>query len=241
MLLADALNIRCRIFAATINFNVESQTVILGYGTNARTLKRGNVNEHIFTAIIALDETESLHVVEELHRAIGTFAGRFAHRSAIKTTTLTATLETTAVTAIATVKTRALRTGCALGNRHRFTVNHKIGRRHLAATINQRKFQWLTLGQTGEASLFDSTDMNEHIVGTVINLDEAEALLIVEEFNDTLAVSNDLSRHCGATRSATTEAATTAAAAARAAETASTWTAAVIAARAFSASQFTRK
>jgi hypothetical protein len=199
------------------------------------------VNEHIFTAIIALDETETLHVVEELHRAIGAFAGRFAHRSTIKTTTLTATLETTAVTAITTVKTRALRTGCALGNRHRFTIDHKIGRRHLAATINQRKFQWLTLGQTGEASLFDSTDMNEHIVRTVINLDEAEALLIVEEFNDTLAVSNDLSRHCGATRSATTEAATTAAAAARAAETASTWTAAVIAARAFSASQFTRK
>jgi 2-keto-3-deoxy-L-rhamnonate aldolase RhmA len=51
--------------------------------------------------------------------------------------------------------------------------------------------------------------VDEHVLATVFTLDEAEALLAVEELDDTLAGADDLGRHAAAARAA--EAATAAA------------------------------
>jgi hypothetical protein len=60
--------------------------------------------------------------------------------------------------------------------------------------------------------------VHEHVFAAIVTNDEAEALLPVEEFYDTLAFADDLGRHTATTAAATAE--TTAAAAEAAAATA---------------------
>lgn len=197
------------------------------------------MHEHIFAAIVTLDETESLHVVEEFNSAVGAFAGRFAHRATLEPgiTITAATLEATTVTAAVTIKTAAFGTRGALGNGDRITVDDKVGCRYLAATIHQREFERLTFGQSGQASLFDRTDMDKDIIRTVIDLNEAKTLLTVEKLDDSFARTDHLSGHCRATRGS---AEATAAACSTAAEAAATATAGATkaAAGALTSSQF---
>jgi hypothetical protein len=56
--------------------------------------------------------------------------------------------------------------------------------------------------------------VNEHILAAVIANDEAEALLRVEEFDDALALANDLGRHSAASAAAKAAASSAAGAAA---------------------------
>jgi hypothetical protein len=50
--------------------------------------------------------------------------------------------------------------------------------------------------------------MDEHVVGAIVNLNEAEAFLAIEEFNDALAFADYLGRHGGAALCTTAKTAT---------------------------------
>jgi hypothetical protein len=177
------------------------------------------VHEHIFAAVIALDETEALHVVEEFDSAIGALAGQLALRAATITTSVTAAISTTEAatvaatktSTIATVETATIRTRRAFRHWKRIAFDDQVGCRNLAAAIHQSEFQRLAFGKTGQASLFDSADVDENVIGLVIALDEAKAFLAVEEFDDAFAGTDNLCRHCRAARSAAKAAATAAA------------------------------
>lgn len=201
------------------------------------------MHEHIFTAIVTLDETESLHVVEEFDGAIGAFASRFAHRSTLepRVAITTAALEAATVATAITIETAAFGTRSALWNRKRITVDHQIGRRHFAATINKREFKRLSFSQAGQACLLDSADVDEHIIGAIIDLNEAETLLIIEEFDNAFAFANHLGRHCRATGSATATEAAAASAAAKSTAATATGSAKTAAAGAFTGAQFARE
>lgn len=173
------------------------------------------MNKRIGLTVIALNEAEAFHSVEELDRAARTFAGKLTLRSAI--TCRGATAETAG--AWFTCFTRR----AAIGHRKGFAIDLQIGRRNLAAAIDQGEAQRLTFGQTCQAGLLDCADVNEHIFATIVTHDKAEALLSIEELYNAGAFPNDLGRHA-ATAAASTRAtaAETAAAASTAAEAAAT-------------------
>jgi hypothetical protein len=138
-----------------------------------------------------------------------------------------ATPETTTLTGRTITVETAFGTRCTLGYGDGFTINDQIGCRDLAATIHQREFEWLSFCQTRKSGLLNSADVHEHIVGTVIHLDEAETLLAIEKFDYSFAGANDLRGHWWST-SGTTGSAEAAAATCAAAESATRTSAAKI-------------
>jgi hypothetical protein len=167
---------------------------------HARTLKRRNVHKHIFAAIITLYKTKTLHVVEEFHGAIGPFTSRFALRTAWSRIAIATTEAATIIAArcTVTIKSWTVRTRCAFTDGHWLTVNHEIGCRHLATTFHKLKLERLALGKASQASLLDSADVHEDVVGTTIYLNEAKTFLAIEKFDDSFTRADDLSRHWGA-------------------------------------------
>ena len=103
--------------------------------------------------------------------------------------------------------------------------NLQILRGNLAAAIHEVEFQLLP-GEAFKAGTLDCADVNEDVFTAAFLLDEAEALLAVEELDRTLARANDLGGHAVETAAA---AAVTAAETATAI-TAATETATVVAA-----------
>jgi len=164
------------------------------------------VHERIGLAIVALNEAEALHRVEELDGTRRLLPGQLTRRTgtAGRCTTARATR-----TCRITITRRA-----AVSDRKRLALDLEVGRRDAAATIDQGEAERLTLGQTGQAGLLDCGDVHEHILAAIVTNDEAEALLAVEEFDHAGAFADDLRRHAAATAAstATTEAATAAAA-----------------------------
>ena len=124
------------------------------------------MNERIGLAVIALDEAEALHGVEELDRAAGLFAGQLALRPAPPA-------------------------GRTL-DRHRLAFDAEVGRRNAAAAIDQREFERLAVGEVGQTRLLDRGNVHEHILAAIIANDEAETLLRIEEFDDAFAFADDL-------------------------------------------------
>jgi hypothetical protein len=184
-----------------------------------------DVDKGVRLSVVAADEAEALHRVEELDGAAGLLAGQLALGAAA---VAAATTETTAAAGAA-----AILTGRALGDRHRLALDLEVGRRDAAAAIHQREFQRLPFGKAGEARLLHGGDVNKHVFAAIVADHKAEALLRIEELNDTLALADDLGRHAATTTAAAaTEAAATAAAeaATTAAATESAATAAVAAA-----------
>ena len=187
-------------FASSIDFKVELQLVAFVQFTQTRALDGTDVHERIRLTIIASDEAEAFHRVEELHRTGGLFAGQFA-----------------------------LRRCRARFNRDDIAYNLQIGCGNLAATINQIEFELLAFRQTFKTSPFNSADMDEDVFAAIFALDEAEALLAVEELYGAFAGSDNLGRHPAAARTAAEAATITAAktaARSAAAETATIATAA---------------
>jgi hypothetical protein len=209
------LKVHSRVLAATIDFQFEIQTIAFIERCHASTFNGADMNKRIGLTVIALNEAEAFHSVEELDRAARTFAGKLTLRSAI--TCRGATAETAG--AWFTCFTRR----AAIGHRKGFAIDLQIGRRNLAAAIDQGEAQRLTFGQTCQAGLLDCADVNEHIFATIVTHDKAEALLSIEELYNAGAFANDLGRHA-ATAAASTRAtaAETAAAASTAAEAAAT-------------------
>jgi hypothetical protein len=124
------------------------------------------MHEGIGLAVITSDKAEALGRIEELDRAIGALAGRLALR-------------------------RSSFTPCGS---HDFTDNRKIGGRNLAATIDKLELQLLAFCQSRKASVLNGADMHESIVATIVALDEAEALIRVEELDHAAALADDLRR-----------------------------------------------
>jgi hypothetical protein len=183
-----------RVLASSIDFKVEFELVAFVQFPQARTLNRADMHECVRLAVITRDKAEALHSVEELDRA-----SRFLARKL------------------------TLRSSWFCSNGDHIANDLKVGCGDLATTIDEVEFQRLTFSQAFKTCAFDSADVNEHILTTVFTRDEAEALLAVEKLDDTLAGTDDLSRHSAATAAAATWAAEAAtAAAASAAEAAAT-------------------
>ncbi|KFG90658.1 hypothetical protein BV98_001862 [Sphingobium herbicidovorans NBRC 16415] len=199
------------VFAATIYFQFEVQAVAFVEGGHACAFHGADVDERVGLTVVALDEAEALHGVEELDSAAGAFTGQLTLRA----TAAFAAAEAAAFSAEAACTGFA---GCAILYGERLAFNLEVGRRNLAATVHQGKAELLTFGQAGQARLLNGADVDEHVLCAIVTDDEAEALLPVEEFDYASAFANDLRGH--ATAAAATAAETTAAAAAAAAEAA---------------------
>ena len=149
------------------------------------------MDECIRLPIVTLDKSKTLHRVEELHGSARPFAGELTLRAAAgsaRTTRLAGFTRT-------------------VGNRKGFAIDLQIGRGDLAATVDERETQRLTLCETRQTSLFNRTDMDENIFLAVVTNNEAETLLSVEEFYDAATFADDLGRHTAAKAAATATAA----------------------------------
>jgi len=195
-----------RIFASSIDLNIKLQRVAFVQFPHPRTFNSTDVHKSVRLAIITRDKAEALHCVEEFHRASSLVAGQLTLGSAACSATR-----------------RSAR--LALGNSDHIADDHEIAGRHFAATIHKRELEALTFSQAFQTSAVERADVHEHIFAAVFTLDEAEALLTVEEFHNALALANDLSRHA-ATGAATVTTAEAAAARCAAAKAAAAWSAA---------------
>ena len=188
--------------AATISFDVELVTFAFVQTGKAGTFHRADMHESIGLPVVADEEAETLHRIEELHGTRRAFAGQLALR-----------------------RTAAAASAAATGRSLDDVANDlKILRGRLAATINEIELEFLPFSKPFEASTLDSGDMDEDVLATTILLDEAKTLLGVEELDGSLAGSDDLCRHAiaAATAAAAETTAATAAAEATAAATAIT-------------------
>jgi hypothetical protein len=122
--------------------------------------------------------------------------------------------------------------------------NLQVGSGNFPASIDQVELQFLPFGEPFEAGAFDLADVDEHVFTAFVALDEAKALLDVEEFYLALAGADNLRGHSATTtaaaiarRAATTAATETATATAEAAAAA---TASVVATESVTAAELRR-
>ena len=167
-----------RVLASSIDLDIELQTVSFIETGHARTLNGADVDECVRLAVIARNETEALHRIEELDRTGRLFASKLA-----------------------------LRCHFTLLYGDHITNDRKVTGRDLAATINELEFQLLPFGEPFESGTFNSADVHEDIVPAFIALDKTEALGCIEELYDAAALADDLGRHAAAATAATAAAA----------------------------------
>src|SRR3954464_1054237 len=216
-LLADRHQVDRGGLAAAGDLELELDSVALVEAGHAGPLDCGDVHERVGLAVVAGDEAEALHGVEELDRALRLLAGQLPLRAAAEA----------AARATRTARARLARRR-PVGDRKRIALDLEVGRRDAAAAIDESEGKRVAVGQAGEARLLDRGDVDEHVLAAVVADDEAEALLPVEEFDDAFAFADDLRGHAAAEAAATaTEAAATAAAAAETAAAAAAEAAAV--------------
>jgi hypothetical protein len=130
------------------------------------------VYECIRLAIITADKAKALGGIEELDGAGGPLAGRL---------------------------TLCEGRFALLCNDH-FANNRQIARRNLATPFDQLELKLLALGQRAEAGCLDGADMHEGIVAAILKLDEAEALVRVEELHGAAPLADDLRGRAASTR-----------------------------------------
>lgn len=198
--------------AASVNFKIELVPFAFVEPLKARAFDCTDMHECVRLAIVPHEKAEAFHRIEELDGSSGLLTGQFALRS---TATITAAIAATG------------RAATAAFNRNHIPDDLQILRGCLSAAIHQIVFETLTFGEAGKACTLDRGNMNEDVFSATFLLDEAKALLCVEEFHHAFAGSDDLCWH--AVEAAT---ATCAAAATKAASTAA---AAIATAKAISA------
>jgi len=177
--------------AATINFEFERQAIAFVEGRKTRALHCGDMNECVRLSVIALDEAEALHRVEELDRSLRLLTGQLALRSLLLPL-----------------------------DRDRLALDLDVGGGYAAAAIDQGESERLTFREIAEAGLLDCRNVDEHVFAPVITNDEAEALLRVEEFDDSLRLSDYLRGHSATATAAAAESTSATAAAVTATESA---------------------
>src|SRR5690606_18723043 len=64
-----------RVLPSSVDLEIELEPIAFVDGLEPRTLHRADVNEGVFLAVVARDEAEALHRIEELHRAARLVAG----------------------------------------------------------------------------------------------------------------------------------------------------------------------
>ncbi|HWT30311.1 MAG TPA: hypothetical protein VN240_04710, partial [Propylenella sp.] len=160
-----------REFPSSVDLEVELESIALADPRQAGTLNRADVHESIFLAIVAGNEAEALHRVEELHRSGGFLTGQLT-----------------------------LRAGGFLFDLDHIADDLEIRRRYLPAAVDEIERQLLPLGQALEPGPLNLADVDEHVLASFIALDEAEAFLRVEEFDLALAGPDHLRRHPAAAR-----------------------------------------
>jgi hypothetical protein len=194
----DRLEIHGGVLAASIDFQLERKPVAFVESRHSGAFDGRNVDEGVRLAVIALDEAESLHCVEELDGALRLFAGQLALRSAL---------------------------GALDG--YRLAFDSKVRRRNPSAAIDQGEFQRLPVSEIGQARLLDGRDVDEHVLPAVIADDEAESLLGIEELHHALPFADDLGRHASTAAAETAAIAAATAAESAAAVTAAAESAAI--------------
>jgi hypothetical protein len=178
-----------RVFASSIDFDVEFHLIAFVQARQAGPLNRADVHERIGLTIITGDEAETLHAVEELDRAGRAVTGQLTLRC------------------------------FTLGDCDYLADNLQIACRNLAAPIHQGEFKLLTFSEGFKARALYGADVNEYVLAAFIALDEAEALGRVEEFYSALGLPDDLCRHSATTAAAAASTATAEAITASAAAT----------------------
>src|SRR3569623_2162463 len=175
---ASALNghkVVRRVLSSSIDLVLELELVALAELAEARTLDRADMDEGIGFAIIARDETEALHRVEELHGAGGFFAGALTLR-----------------------RSRASTRTCAaatLLDRNHIADDLQVRRGNLPAAIDQVEGEFLTLGQAFQPRPLHLADVDEHVLAAFVALNEAKAFLRIEELDLALAGAARLCGH----------------------------------------------
>src|SRR3546814_21099229 len=101
------------------------------------------MHEGIGLAVIALDEAEAFHRVEELDRAGRLLPGELPLRAAAATIAV------------------ALPRGAAILDRHRLAVDLEIGRRNAPTAIDQREVERLAFAKAGQPRLLAPGDRSE--------------------------------------------------------------------------------
>lgn len=188
-----------RVLPAPVDLEIEFVTIALVDSRQARALDRADMDEGIGLAVIANDEAESLHRIEELDRSGRLLSGQLALRG---------------TAAIAPIAATAIVHGNDIAD------DLEILRRNLATAIDKVEFEFLTFGKTLQPGAFNGADMDEDIFTATVLLDEAEAFLRIEELDGSLAGADNLCGH------AVESASTTRSAAAAAAESTTTISAA---------------
>ena len=168
--------------AASINFEIEFEPIPFVEFTHAGPFHRTDVNESIGLPVIASDEAEALHRIEELDCSRRAFAGKLA-----------------------------LRRFGALLHGDDIADDLKIGGRNLPAAIDEVEFERLAFRQAFQPGAFHGADVNEHVFAAVFTLDEAKALVGVEELYRATARADHLGRHAARSATASTAATRTAA------------------------------
>ena len=148
--LGDRGEVHRRIFAAPIDLELEFEPIALVEAGHPAALDSGDMDEGIGLAVIALNEAEALHRVEELDRSGRLLASQLTLRAS---TTGSGTSASTTTRAARTRITLTRRT--AVSDGERLAINLEIGRRDTTATIDQGEAERLPLGQTGQAGLLD--------------------------------------------------------------------------------------
>ena len=115
------------------------------------------MHEGIRLSVIALNEAEALHCVEELDGACSLLTRKL-------------TLRTTALgaTCCRTITRRA-----AIFATSKATSAATISRRNSTAAIDEGEFKRLPFGKAGELFLLDCGDVDENVLATIITDDEA--------------------------------------------------------------------
>src|SRR5690606_19225950 len=134
-----------------------------------RPLDRTDMDERVFLPVIAGDEAEAFHRVEELDRSSRLLAGQLA-----------------------------LGPGGLLLHRNHVADHLEIRRGDFSPPVDQVEGELLPFGQAFEARPFDLADVDEHVLAAFVALDEAEALLRVEELHLAGAGADDLGGHAAA-------------------------------------------
>src|SRR5690606_14413857 len=160
-----------RELSSSVDLEIELEAVAFVDPGQARTLDRADMDERVFLAVVARDEAEALHRVEELDRARGLVTGQLA-----------------------------LRPGRPLLHRNDVSDDLQVGGGNLASAIDQVELQLLPLGEAFKARALDLADMDEHVLTALVALDEAETLLRREELHLAPAGADDLRGHPAAAR-----------------------------------------
>jgi len=171
----DGHKVDRRVLTSSIDLKIEFVTLAFIERRQARTFNRADMHEGIGLAVIADQEAEALHRIEELDRAGCFLSGQLA-----------------------------LWCSRTLLDRNHIPDNLKILGGNLPATIDQVEFKLLPFSKAIETGAFNRADVDEDIFASALLLDEAESLLSIEEFDHALAGADNLGRHAIAAAARTT-------------------------------------